>query len=123
MATWTQDELDKIGAAEELHLASRRADGTLRRPVTMWVVRHGEDVYVRSVKGQSGPWFRGTQDRHEGHVRAGGVEKDVRFADASDAVNEAVEAAYRAKYTGPNAQFVPGVLTPEARASTLRLVP
>ena len=53
MTAWTSDELDKIGTAEELHLASVRRDGTLRKPVTMWVVRHGDDLYVRSVNGRT----------------------------------------------------------------------
>lgn len=52
MTTWTNDELTKIGAAEELEIASRRRDGTLRNPVTIWVVRHGDDLYVRSVNGR-----------------------------------------------------------------------
>lgn len=39
MSTWTSDELDRIGAAEELELASLRRDGTQRQYVTMWVVR------------------------------------------------------------------------------------
>ena len=47
MTAWTSDELDKIGAADELELASLRRDGTLRKPVTVWVVRRG-DLYVRS---------------------------------------------------------------------------
>ena len=51
VTTWTTDELSRIGAAEELELASVRSDGTLRRPVT-WVVRHDEDIYVRSVYGR-----------------------------------------------------------------------
>jgi hypothetical protein len=29
-----------------------RRDDTLRKPVTMWVVRQGDRLYVRSVKGQ-----------------------------------------------------------------------
>ena len=47
MIRWTSEELDKIGEAEELELASVRRDGSLRRPVTMWVVRAGDDLYVR----------------------------------------------------------------------------
>src|SRR5262245_7092778 len=31
MTTWTSDELDKIGRAEELQIASVRRDGTLRQ--------------------------------------------------------------------------------------------
>ena len=66
MTTWTSDELDRIAAADELQLASLRHDGTLRNPVTIWVVRHGDDLYVRSCKGSGAAWFRGTQVRHEG---------------------------------------------------------
>ena len=34
MTAWTNDELEKIAAADELQLASRREDGPLRKPVT-----------------------------------------------------------------------------------------
>jgi hypothetical protein len=57
MPAWTPDELTKIGAAEELELAPERRDGTLRNPVTIWVVRVGDDVYVRSVNGRAAPGF------------------------------------------------------------------
>jgi hypothetical protein len=59
MTAWTSDELEKIGAAEELRIASLRRDGTLRNPVTIWVVRHGDDIYVRSLNGRGSSWFRG----------------------------------------------------------------
>ena len=49
MITRTSEELDRIGEAEELELASVRRDGSLRRPVTMWVVRDGDDLYVPSI--------------------------------------------------------------------------
>ncbi len=48
MTTWTSDELSKIGSAEELEIASLRADGTLRKSTTIWVVRVGDDLYIRS---------------------------------------------------------------------------
>ena len=57
MATWTKDELQKIGASEEIELASLRRDGTLSTAVTIWVVRLGDDLYVRSWKGAAGAWF------------------------------------------------------------------
>ena len=79
MTTWMSDELKKIGTAEELKIASLRRDGTLRKPVIIWVVRVGDDLYVRPIYGRTSAWFRGTQTRHEGHIRAGGVDKDVTF--------------------------------------------
>ena len=122
MTTWTSDELSKIGDAEELHLASRRRDGSLRGPVTMWVVPDGDDLYVRSVNGRESHWFRGVQDRHEAHIGAGGVEKDVDLIETDD-VNDEVDTAYRTKYGGRYASIVPSIVTPEARAATLKLVP
>jgi hypothetical protein len=122
MAGWTNDELDAIGAAEELTLASARSDGTLRRPVTMWVVRHGEEIYVRSVNGRESSWFRGARTRHEAQIRAGGVEQDVDLVETDD-VNDQVDAAYRTKYGPRYPSIVPSIVAPEARAATLTLVP
>lgn len=99
MTTWTSEALTKIGTAEELQIASLRRDGTLRKPVTIWVVRVGDDLYVRCVNGRTGPWFRGTQTRHEGRIQSGGVEKDVLFVDEADPdLNGKIDAAYREKY-------------------------
>src|SRR5436189_5635876 len=111
MPGWTSEELDAIGAAEELDLASVRRDGTLRRPVTMWVVRHGDDLYVRSVNGRESAWFRGAQARHEARIRAGGVEKDVDLVEADEG-SDAVDAAYQAKYSRRYPTIVPSIVAP-----------
>jgi hypothetical protein len=122
MAAWTSDELSKIGAADELEIASVRHDGTLRKPVTIWVVRHGDDLYVRSVNGRGSSWFRGAQVRHEGHIRAGGVDKDVVLVETDD-VNDEVDAEYSAKYRRYAAGIIDQITSQQARAATLRLVP
>jgi len=122
MGAWTSDELDRIGAAEELELASVRRDGTLRDPVTIWVVRDGDDLYVRSVNGRGSYWFRGAEGRHEAHIRAGGVDKDVDLVEIDD-MNDELDTAYRAKYGRRYASIVPSIVTLEARAATLKLVP
>jgi len=123
MTTWTRDELDKIGRAEELEIASLRRDGTLRKPVTIWVVRHGDGLYVRSWKGRTAAWYRGTQVRHEGRIKAGGVDKDVSFADADPALNDQIDTAYRTKHRRHGAQYVDPMVAPEARFTTIKLVP
>ena len=123
MTAWTSDELAKIGNAEELELASRRRDGSLRKPVTIWVVRHGDDLYVRSWRGRGGAWFRAAQASHEGRIRAGGVEKDVTFVEETDpGINDQIDAAYQAKYRRYSS-YVPPMISPQARATTLKLVP
>jgi hypothetical protein len=119
---WTTAELDHIGNAEELEIAPRRSNGTLRKPVPIWVVRVGDELYVRSYKGRDGAWWRTAQTSHEGWVRAGGVEKDVAFvAEVDPQTNDRIDAAYTAKY-GRYPQYVAPMLTAEVRATTLRLV-
>ncbi|HEX8968818.1 MAG TPA: DUF2255 family protein [Chloroflexota bacterium] len=122
MTTWSTDELDRIGAAEEVRIATRRADGTLRKSVIVWIVRVGDDLYVRSVNGRNAAWFRGVQARHEGSLRAAAVEKDVEFVEAADNDQDEIDAAYRSKYAR-YPTIVPSILTPETRATTLRLAP
>jgi len=122
MADWTPEELGKIDAADELEIAARRPDGTLRPYVTIWVVRIGGDLYVRSYRGREGAWFRSVLRRPEGHIRAGGVERDVAFAEPGDDVQDAVDQAYRAKYAGRYASsIVDPMMSPAAAAATLRL--
>ena len=122
MSTWTSDELSRIDAADELDLASVRHDGTQRNPVTMWVARHGDDLYVRSVNGRTSTWFRAAQARHEAHIQAGGVDKDVLLVETDD-VNDELDAAYRAKYRRYAESIVGSIVSPQARAATLKLVP
>ncbi len=122
MSAWTSDELDRIGEAEELEIASVRRDGTQRKPVTIWVVRHGDDLYVRSVNGRTSSWFRGAQARHEAHIEAGGVDKDVLLVETDD-LNDEIDAAYRSKYHRYAESIVGSIVSPEARAATLKLVP
>jgi len=123
MSAWDNEALAKIAAAEEVRIASVRPDGTLRKPVTVWVVRHGDDLYVRSVGGRGGHWFRGTQERHEGRIRAGAVQQDVTFVDAARDIDDEIDAAYRAKYRRYAGSILNSVLTPEARSSTTKIEP
>jgi hypothetical protein len=120
---WTSDQLDKVGRAEELQLASIRRDGTMRKPVTVWVVRLGDDLYIRSVRGRDAHWFRGTQETREGRIQAGGVQRDVTFVDAGHDIDDEIDAAYRAKYRRYAGSVLNSVLTPEARSTSIKVVP
>jgi hypothetical protein len=122
MAAWTGEELELIGTAEELDLASMRRDGTLRRAVTMWVVREGDDLFVRSVNGRGSSWFRGARSRHEAHISAGGVERDVELVETGNSA-DGVDAAYQAKYGGRYPTIVPSIVAPPACAATFKLIP
>jgi hypothetical protein len=123
MAAWTADELDRIAGADELKVASRRPDGSLRRYITIWAVRHGDDIYVRSAYGYDNPWFQRALRAGSGRIRAGGVERDVTFQVPGPDVASAVTAEYHAKYDRYPPRVVETVVSEEAVRSTLRLIP
>jgi hypothetical protein len=120
--TWTSDELDDIEAAQELRIAPRRRNGELRKPVPIWVVRVGGDVYIRAAYGPETGWHRVARASGVGHISAGGVEKDVTLEHVDD-VNDEVDAAYRTKYARHAGPVLNSVIDANARASTLRVVP
>ncbi|MFI5287900.1 MAG: DUF2255 family protein [Candidatus Dormibacteria bacterium] len=123
MTGWNSDQLAKIGATEEVRVAAIGRDGKLGRPTTIWAVRHGDDLFVRSVRGRDSHWFRDTQERHEGRMLAAGEQSDVTFVDAGHDVDGEIDAAYRAKYRRYAGNILNSVLTPQARSATLKLVP
>lgn len=118
---WTAGQLTRIGEAEELRLASRRSDGTLRPSTTMWVV--DGDLYVRSAGGPDRPWYRHALAAGQGRIQAGGIEADVRFADAAPGAQPAVDAAYHAKYDRYGTTIVGHVTGPGSHPVTIRLIP
>ena len=122
MGAWTEAELADIGGANELLIAPERGDGTLQRSRIVWVVRHGDDVYVRSVNGPGGAWFRGLQARHAGHVSAGAVDADVLFEDADHGLDDEIDEEYRRKY-GRSSTAVDRITSSDARSTTVRFVP
>ncbi|MEV6759714.1 DUF2255 family protein [Streptomyces sp. NPDC051105] len=124
MTTWTTDELGAIETADELEVAPVRRDGTLHGPVPIWVVRDGDDLYVRSYRGTEGAWYRTARTNGAGHIRAGGIDKDVTFVAETDSdVNDRVDAAYRTKYSRYGGSYVKTMVAPGTRATTLKLLP
>jgi hypothetical protein len=122
MSEWTAEELNAVGAAEELQIAALRPDGSLRPYTTIWVVRVGDDLYVRSYRGRGGAWFRSVMQRPEGHVRAGGADRDVTFSEPTGAGQDAIDQAYRGKYARYASTYVEPMVSPGARAATLQLI-
>jgi hypothetical protein len=80
-------------------------------------------IYVRAAYGPGSGRQRVARTSREGHIRAGGVEKDVRIEDADAAVNDQVDAAYRTKYSRYAGSIVDGITNAQARSTTLKLVP
>ena len=123
MTQWTTDQLERIGQAEEVRVESLGEEGKLGKPVTIWAVRHGDSIYVRSVRGPQGRWYRGVQETKRGRIRGGGVQQDVTFEEAESGVEGPVDDEYRTKYRRYAGAILNSVLTPQARSATLKLVP
>jgi len=121
MAEWNPTELATIGRTDEVEVSSLRGDGTLTKPVTIWAVRVGDELYVRSVRGDSGGWWKAAEERHEGRLEAGDVATDVTWVDAVGEREEEIDAAYEAKY-GPS-PHVAAINAAAAKATTIRVLP
>ena len=122
MAAWSEHELTTIDQTDELGIASRRPDGTLRPFVTIWVVRVDDDVYVRSAHGTANPWFARASRTGAGRISVGGLEREVRFEAAPDDRHLAIDAAYHAKYDRYG-RWVKPVVGADSWPGTLRVVP
>jgi hypothetical protein len=123
-ADWTADEAQRISAAPELEIASRRPDGTPRGWVPIWVVSVSGQVYVRTWYRRDTGWFGRVVAAGQARIRVPGLEADVAVADVGAGpagVRAGVDSAYQAKYgrRGGTERMV----TEAAAATTLRLSP
>ncbi|MDP9133843.1 MAG: DUF2255 family protein [Actinomycetota bacterium] len=121
MSAWTENELRSIGEAQELEIAPVRRNGDLRRSTPIWVVRVGDDLFVRAAYGSGSGWYGVAQTSRQARISAGGVERDVTIEDGDESVLDAVDAGYRDKY-GSYASIVDSITDAEHRATTVRLV-
>jgi len=69
MSDWNSAELAAIDADGELRVAAHRPDGTLRTPRIVWHVVVDDHLYIRSVRGVDGAWYRGVQRTGTGQTR------------------------------------------------------
>lgn len=121
--TWPVEALERLDRTDEVQVSSHRPDGSLRPPVTIWAVRVGEDVYLRSAYGPQNGWFRRAQASGSGRLRVAGVDTEVRFVAPGPQVHAAVDAAYHAKYDRYGPRIVGSVVGPAVADVTLRVVP
>ncbi|WAE75774.1 DUF2255 family protein [Streptomonospora nanhaiensis] len=121
--TWTPEELTLYSSTEEIVLTVAHGRRVLRRGRRVWVVREGDDLYVRSLGGHASDWYRSARIHRKGTVRAAGLRRNVVFEPADPGTRERVDAAYRLKYGHYAAAFLDTVTGDQAASTTLRLVP
>jgi hypothetical protein len=120
MAAWTADELASLDREHEIRVAGRRADGTLRTLTIVWHVVVDGGLYVRSVKGTEGQWYKGVTRHLEGAISWAGQTRDVAYT-PDDTRDAEIDAGYTAKYgTGSATRSITNAT---ATPTTLRVEP
>lgn len=122
MPDWNPTELARIASAREIEVSSLREDGALTKPVTVWAVRVEDEIYVRSVRGEEGAWFKAAEQRHEGRIEADLTAVDVAFEDVPHHLDAEIDDAYKLKYGYPSGP-VDSITSEAAKATTIRVVP
>ncbi len=127
MARFPPDVLARLDRTPLVEIETTRADGTTRRRA-IWIVVDGDDVFVRSWRGEAGVWYRSLRRQptavlHVGDdaLPVGDDALPVRAVAAADPVSiERCSAGLRRKYRG---RSLDEMLLPAILGTTLRLEP
>jgi hypothetical protein len=122
--SFDQDTLDVFNQTAEIDIETSRGEGAPVHRTTIWIVVAGDAVYVRSVRGPAGRWYREIVANPRGAVHAGGTTVAVQAHPAADPatvalVSEALNQKYLARWPGPTA----AMLRDDTLPTTLRLEP
>jgi hypothetical protein len=113
--------LRHVGDEQEIIIGFQRPDGSWGS-TPVWDVRVGDDIFVRSMTGARGGWYRRLLDNPDGEVRDGEHVHRVHAEAVSDSKTvAAVTEAYATKYAG--SPYLPPLVDRESANSTLRLTP
>ena len=116
------DVLAAIDAAREVRIETRAGpDAPVHRTV-IWVVVDAGEVYIRSVRGRRGRWYRELMRQPEAVLHTGRSAIPVRATPATDETS--VERCSRGlgdKYAGDPS--LRSMLRPETLPTTMRLDP
>lgn len=117
---WSSEELRVLSDAIEIEVSASHGDGGFGRWTTIWVVVAGAEVFVRTWHRRETGWYGGAVRSGAARVRVGGTTVGVTVEAIGETDAATVDAAYRSKYGDLAAR---SMVTAEAAASTLRLIP
>lgn len=119
---WAKDQLERIVAADDLHVSPFREDGrTYGTPTWIWCVQVDGELYVRGYNGTRSRWYQAAVDQRAGCIEAAGDRIEVAFEPVSGPINDAIDRAYEAKYRG--SAYLPPMVSERARAATVKITP
>ena len=115
------DDLARLTAAEEIDIETQAPDGPVHR-TTIWVMVADDDVFLRSVRGERGRWYREATANPAIAVQVDGRRLAATAIPATDPDSmDRIDAALTAKYTG--IEGYDEMLDPAVRATNFRLEP
>jgi hypothetical protein len=122
MTAWTEDELGKIAASDDLHVAPFREDGkTYGTPTWIWSVVVDGALYVRAYNGKASRWYQAANRQRAGQISTAGTTKEVTFEPIEGAINDRIDEAYRVKYR--DSRYLDPMIGRRARSATVRIDP
>ncbi|MFG6444641.1 DUF2255 family protein [Microbacterium sp. P07] len=122
MTSWSSENITRIAATDDLHIAPFRADGATYGTLTwIWSVVVDERLFVRAWNGTRSRWYRSAFAQRAGRITAAGETFEVAFAPADAALQDRIDAAYREKYAGSN--YLPPMLAAGPQAATVEITP
>jgi hypothetical protein len=119
--SFAPDDLQRLAAVEEVEIETQAPDGPVHRTIT-WVLVEGGDVFLRSVRGDRGRWFREAGANPAIAVHVGGRRLAATAIPATDPDSiERIDAALTGKYKG--IEGYDDMLEPAVRSANFRLEP
>ena len=113
-----------IDETREVRIETRRDEDAPAHRTTIWVVTVDGSVFVRSVRGGRGRWYREVSANPAAALHVGGDRIPVRAVPVTDdATIEAVSEAYREKYGRTSPGSTRAMVQPETLPTTLELEP
>ncbi|KAF0094353.1 MAG: hypothetical protein E1N59_2069 [Puniceicoccaceae bacterium 5H] len=123
MTDWSQEDLQKIRDADDLHVSPFREDGkTYGTPTWIWSVVVDGRLYVRAYNGQNSRWYQAAVKQKAGRIHIAGMQREVVFQPVDDTqLNGQIDAAYRSKYA--DSYYLPPMVSDRTRAATVLILP
>jgi hypothetical protein len=122
--SFAPETLRLLDESKEVRIETRREQNAPVHRTIIWVVTVDGDVFVRSVRGEKGRWYREVSANPSAALHAGDNRIPVSAVPVTDDPTiEAVSEAYRSKYGRTSPGSTRAMLQPETLPTTLKLDP
>jgi hypothetical protein len=123
-ASFDAETLQLLDATKEVRIETRRDENAPAHRTIIWVVAVDGEVFVRSVRGEKGRWYREVSANPSAALHVGDKRIPVRAVPVTDEPTiGAVSDAYESKYGRTAPGSTRAMLQPETLPTTLRLEP